>query len=138
VARRWAERRSARLPPPGVKEYSKGSEVDLGAYMLRRLFQLLGIVLLALAFIFVVYDGMKSIADHMLYATRLEQFWIDVHGRSLQMLRDMVERNTTSAVWQWLISPILGQPVALVFGALSIILILMGRKKRPLIGYARD
>ena len=46
-----------------------------------------GIVLLALAFIFVIYDGMKSIASHKFYATRIEQFWTEVHSRSLQMLR---------------------------------------------------
>ena len=37
-----------------------------------------------------------------------------------------------------LVSPILDQPIALVFGLFSVFLILMGRKKRPLIGYARD
>ena len=105
--------------------------------MIRFLFRFTGIVLLALAFIFVVYDGMKSIASHMFYATRIEQFWTDVNSHSLQMLREAIERYATAGVWRWVVEPILDQPIALVFGLLSIGLILLGRKKRPLIGYAR-
>lgn len=106
--------------------------------MIRFIFRFIGVVLLALAFIFVVYDGMKSIADHTLYITKIEQFWIEIHSRSLQALREGIERHTATAVWQFLIQPILNQPIALVFGILSVILILLGRKKKPLIGYLRD
>jgi hypothetical protein len=106
--------------------------------MIRFLFRFVGILLLALAFIFVVYDGMKSIADHSFYATKISEFWTEVNGRSLQALRESVEGHTTAAVWRWFIAPILDQPIALVFGTFSVILILLGRKKRPLIGYVRD
>jgi len=106
--------------------------------MIRFLFRFIGIVLLALAFIFVIYDGVKSIADHMFYATRIEQFWTEVNGRSLQMLRDNIEHNIGVPLWRWVIEPILEQPIALVFGFLSVALIFLGRKKRPVIGYARD
>ena len=42
-------------------------------------------------------------------------------------------------LWQGVIQPyFLEQPVALVLGVLGAILILLGRKKKPLIGYARD
>ncbi len=34
--------------------------------------------------------------------------------------------------------PILDQPASAVFGVLGVILIVLGRKKKPLIGYARD
>jgi len=106
--------------------------------MIRFLTRFIGIVLLALAFIFVVYDGMKSIADHMFYATRIEQFWIEIHSRSFQMLRESIEHSAGAPLWRWVVQPILDQPIALVFGILSVVLILLGRKKRPLIGYARD
>jgi hypothetical protein len=33
---------------------------------------------------------------------------------------------------------VLDQPAAAVFAALGVLLIVLGRKKRPLIGYARD
>ena len=106
--------------------------------MIRFLLRFIGIVLLALAFIFVIYDGMKSIADHMLYATRIEQFWTEVNSGSLQGLRESVELHTGTPIWRWLIQPLLEQPIAMVFGLLSVALIILGRKKKPLIGFARD
>jgi len=105
--------------------------------MIRFLFRFLGILLLALAFIFVIYDGVKSIADSMLYITRTEQFWSEIHGRSLLVLRAGVERHA-AALWRWAIQPLLDQPIELVFGVLGAILILFGRKKKPPIGYGRD
>ena len=106
--------------------------------MIRFLFRTIGILLLALAFIFVVYDGMKSIADHMFYATRIKQFWGELNSRSLDAFRDVIENYTATSIWRWVFVPLLDQPIALLFGALSVILILAGRKKRPMIGYARD
>jgi hypothetical protein len=42
-------------------------------------------------------------------------------------------------VWQDVIQPyFLDQPVSLVLAIIGAILILLGRKKKPLIGYARD
>jgi hypothetical protein len=106
--------------------------------MIRFVLRFIGIVSLALAFVFFVYDGVKSIADHGVYATRIEQFWTEVNSGSLQALRDSVEQAIGAPLWRWVVQPLLNQPVALVFGVLSLILILLGRKKKPLIGYARD
>ena len=58
--------------------------------------------------------------------------------RTTQLTREAVERSAGLGTWRWVIEPILDQPVALVFGILSVGLILLGRKKRPLIGYARE
>ena len=49
-----------------------------------------------------------------------------------------MERNFSLNAWQFGVVPILRQPAALVFGILGAVLIILGRKKRPLIGYARD
>jgi len=106
--------------------------------MIRFVARFVGIVLLALAFVFVIYDGVKSIADHVFYATRIDQFWIEVNSRSLQMLRELIENSAGLSIWRWFVQPLLEQPIALVFGVLSVALILLGRKKKPLIGYARD
>src|SRR5215210_980823 len=105
--------------------------------MIRFLLRFAGLLLLALAFIFVVYDGMKSIADAAFYATPLSQFWIEISASTLQSLETYVTRNARPEVWQWGIQPVLRQPAALVFGVLGGLLILLGRKKRPLLGYAR-
>jgi hypothetical protein len=51
----------------------------------------------------------------------------------------MVERLAGTWAWRGVVEPyLLEQPVSLVFAILGAILILLGRKKRPLIGYARD
>ncbi len=105
--------------------------------MIRFLLRFLGLMLLALAFIFVIYDGMKSIADRTLHLTALSQFWTDIHQSSLQAAQASVER-TSEALWNLAIMPVIEQPAAAIFAVLGVILILLGRKKKPLIGYARD
>ena len=106
--------------------------------MIRFLLRFIGLLLLALAFIFVIYDGMKSIADATFYATKVNQFWIEIHAGSLQSVQVVIERNVSPGLWQWGLQPILRQPAAAVFGVLGVLLIVLGRKKKPLIGYARD
>jgi ABC-type phosphate transport system permease subunit len=105
--------------------------------MIRFLLRFVGLLLLALAFIFVIYDGMKSIADRTFYATALSQFWNEVHGSSLQALQGAIER-LSDTLWSLAVAPILNQPAAAVFAVLGTVLIVLGRKKKPLIGYARD
>jgi hypothetical protein len=41
-------------------------------------------------------------------------------------------------LWNPVITTILEQPVWLVFGTIGVVLILLGRKKKPLVGYARE
>ena len=106
--------------------------------MIRFLLRSLGLMLLALAFIFVIYDGMKSIADRTFYATALTQFWIEIHASSLQALQASVTRWLGDTFWKFAVQPVLDQPAAALFAVLGVILIVLGRKKRPLIGYARD
>ncbi len=105
--------------------------------MIRFLLRFLGLLLLALAFIFVIYDGMKSIADKTFYATALSQFWTEIHASSLQAAQASIER-LSGALWNLAIGPILNQPAAAIFAVLGALLIVLGRKKKPLIGYARD
>jgi uncharacterized membrane protein YeaQ/YmgE (transglycosylase-associated protein family) len=51
----------------------------------------------------------------------------------------MVEGLAGAWVWNGVIQPyFLKQPVSLVLAIVGAILILLGRKKKPLIGYARD
>jgi hypothetical protein len=106
--------------------------------MIRFLFRFAGLLLLALAFIFVIYDGMKSIADGGLFLTRVIQIWGDVHTSSLHAFQALIERYTGSEVWQVVVVPILEQPASAVACVLGVLLIILGRKKKPLIGYARD
>ncbi len=105
--------------------------------MIRGFFRLIGLLLLTGGFIFLVYDGARSVADNALRWTQLGEFWNDVHQSSQQAFRVMVEE---AAPWLWtnVIKLLLNQPTFAVLGVLGILLMLLFRPRKPLIGYARD
>lgn len=105
--------------------------------MIRFVFRFLGLWILAAAFIFLIYDGTKSIAGGIVFITKLGQSWTDIHASSLQALQSVLENNISVPVWPYVVEPVLDQPTWLVLGIIAIILIVIGRKKKPLIGYAR-
>jgi hypothetical protein len=107
--------------------------------MIRFIFRFIGLLLLALGFIFLVHDGTKTIADQTLYLSSVGTTWSNLHQSSLTALQPTVERLGGSWAWQGVIQPyFLDQPVSLVLAIVGAIFILLGRKKKPLIGYARD
>jgi len=55
--------------------------------MIRGFFRLVGLLLLAGGFIFMVYDGARWVADQTLRFTRFGQFWNDIHQNSQQAFR---------------------------------------------------
>jgi hypothetical protein len=105
--------------------------------MIRFLFRFLGLWMIAGAFVFFVYDGTKSIADRMLYFTKVSEFWAWVHQDSLLALQPAIERHF-AWLWDPVVVTVLAAPASLVLGTLGTVLILFGRKKKPLIGYARS
>jgi hypothetical protein len=107
--------------------------------MIRFIFRFFGLLFLALAFIFLVYDGTKSIADQTLYISSVGAVWSNIHQSSLSALQPALERMIGAWFWQGVAQRyFLDQPASLVLMILAAIFILLGRKKRPLIGYARD
>lgn len=106
--------------------------------MIRFLLRFIGLLLLALAFIFVVYDGIRTISDGTLLITKTSVLWNTIHDGSLRMLQTLVEQKLGPEAWQVGVAPILDQPASAVFCVLGVVLIILGRKKKPLIGYARD
>lgn len=105
--------------------------------MIRGVFRLLGLLLLAGGFFFLVYDGARSIADQALRLTRLGEFWNDVHQASQQTFRTMVE-GASPWLWSGVVKPLLDQPVWAVMGVLGLVLLLAFRARKPLIGYSRN
>jgi hypothetical protein len=107
--------------------------------MIRFLLRFLGLWILAAAFIFLVYDGAGWVANGApLHSTQVGQLWSNVHQNSLLLLQPAVERHVAVWLWNPVIMTVLEQPVWLVFGIIGSVLILLGRKKKPLIGYIRD
>src|SRR5271156_6080108 len=105
--------------------------------MFRFLLRFLGLCLLATAFVFFVYDGTKSIANHDLVYTKVGDVWAIIDQNSLNFVQDWLKQRLA---WAW--DPYLQKgfdlPAWVVVGIVATILILLGRKKKPLIGYARD
>jgi hypothetical protein len=106
--------------------------------MIRFLFRFVGLLGLALGFVFLVYDGTKSIANRTVEMTTVERVWNEVYPKSPQD----VLKPLTAPIGNWLWDPVtvsfLGAPIWLVLAILASLLMILGRKKKPLIGYARD
>ena len=104
--------------------------------MIRFLSRFIGLWILAAGFVFLVYDGTKSIAGNAIFITRLLDTWNMVHSTSLAALQPMIESHL-AWLWDPVITSVLNAPTWAVFGVLGAALIVLGRRKKPLIGYAR-
>ena len=105
--------------------------------MIRFLLRFIGLCLLATAFVLLVYDGTKSIANQQFIAMKLSEAWAIVDQNSLNAVQDWLKHK---AMWAWdpYLQKVFDLPTWVVLGVIAMILILLGRKKKPLIGYARD
>jgi hypothetical protein len=105
--------------------------------MIRFLFRLVGLICLAAAFILVIYDGTKSIAANNLFLTSVRTLWDLINAGSLARLKPLIVPYANGYLWDPVMVGFLSAPSWVVLGAVGIVLILLGRRKRPLIGYAR-
>ena len=108
-----------------------------GTIMIRFLFRFIGLCLLALAFIFFVYDGTKTIANQQLITMKVSDAWAIVDQNSLNLVQNWLKQKLAFA-WDPYLQKIFDLPTWVVLGIVATILILLGRKRKPLIGYGRD
>jgi hypothetical protein len=87
--------------------------------------------------VFFVYDGTKSIANHQIVASRVGDIWAIIDQNSLNLVQSWLKQKLAWA-WDPYIQGTFDLPAWAVVGVVATILILLGRKKKPLIGYARD
>jgi hypothetical protein len=120
------------LSQPGIA----GENIVEGIRMIRGFFRLIGLLLLAGGFVFLVYDGARSIADQALRLTRLGEFWNDVNQASQRSFQAMIDGN--APFLNGLVKLVLNQPSWAVMGVLGILLMLLFRPRKPLIGYSRS
>ena len=104
---------------------------------MRFILRFLGLWLLAGAFVALIVDGTASIAGDAIRFKTLGETWFAIHQNSLLLLQPAIERHVAVWLWDPVIATLLQQPTWMVLGILGVIFILLGRKKRPLIGYAR-
>jgi hypothetical protein len=105
--------------------------------MIRFLFRFLGLICLAAAFVLVIYDGTKSIAANSLYLTSVRTLWDQINAGSLTRLKPMIEPYAGGVLWDPGMLYVLASPSWVALGILGIICLLLGRRKKPLIGYER-
>ncbi len=109
--------------------------------MIRFLFRFLGLVCLAAAFILVVYDGTKSIAGSQLYFTSVQALWQLFNPTGLQgfmqATKPLIAPYAGGVLWDPGVLAVLAAPAWGLLGILGMLLLLLGRRKKPLIGYAR-
>ena len=105
--------------------------------MIRGFFRLVGLLLLAGGFLFLVYDGARSIADQAIRLTRLGEFWNDINQASQVSAQKAVE-GLSPWLWNVVGKFLLEQPTWAVLGVIGILLMLIFRPRPRLIGYGRD
>ena len=105
--------------------------------MIRFLFRFIGLILLAAAFVLVIYDGTKSIAANSLDITSVRALWELINPASLAKLRPLIEPYAGGLLWDPVAVAVLAAPSWSLLGGFGILLILLGRRKKPLIGYER-
>jgi hypothetical protein len=105
--------------------------------MIRFLFRFLGLILLAAAFILVIYDGTKSIAGNSLSLTTVQALWELINPASLAKLKPLIALYAGGLLWDPLTVSVLAAPAWSLLGIAGVLLLFFGRKKKPLIGYAR-
>ena len=78
----------------------------------------------------------RTIADQTLRLTRLGELWNDISQSSQAAVQKSVE-GISPFLWNGVLKVILNQPAWAVMGILGILLLLIFRPARPLIGYSR-
>ncbi len=66
--------------------------------MIRFLLRFIGLCLLAMAFVFFVYDGTKSIANQQFIYMKVDDAWAIVDQNSLNAAQDWLKQK---AAWAW-------------------------------------
>ncbi|MBS0247303.1 MAG: hypothetical protein JSR61_11835 [Proteobacteria bacterium] len=105
--------------------------------MIRFLLRALGLFGLAAAFVLVIYDGTKSIAGNRLFLTSVGDLWTLINAKSLAAIQPLVSPYANGVLWDPVAKTFLSWPAWAVLGVIAILFLLLGRPRRPLIGYAR-
>jgi len=105
--------------------------------MIRFLLRFFGLICLAAGFILLIYDGTKSIAGNRIFLTSVRALWELINAASLAKLEPAIRPYAGGLLWDPLMVTFLSAPSWSVLGFLGIVFLLLGRKKKPLIGYAR-
>ena len=102
---------------------------------MRFLARFLGLLLAAGAFVAVVIDGAKSIADSTLRAASVGDVWAYVGRNSLAAAQGAAETVFSPGLWSGIVAPLLSTPFFVVLILLAALFLWLGRRPRSRIGY---
>jgi len=105
--------------------------------MIRFFLRFIGLICLAAAFILLIYDGTKSIAGNALFLTSVRTLWELINAGSLAKLEPVIRSYAGGYLWDPLTVTVLAAPSWSLLGIFGILFLMLGRKKKPLIGYVR-
>ena len=101
--------------------------------MIRFVLRSFAVVFLALAVIFAILDGARSVGASKLVAKPLLSMWARNAPETLADAEALVTRYIGAAFWNVVCVPALGQPGWLFFGVLALLFYVIGhRHGRPL------
>jgi hypothetical protein len=106
--------------------------------MIRFLLRFLGLICLAAAFILAIYDGTRSIAANRIFLTSVRTLWELINAGSLTQMKPLLSPYAGGMLWDPGLVSILNAPAFTLLGCLGVVLLMLGRRKKPLIGYARS
>jgi len=98
--------------------------------MLKSILRVFALFALAMALITAVLDITRSIADSTLIMTPLGVDWFNLSPSTLNLSQATVQRYVHPYLWDPVIQTILQAPSWFVFGALWLVLSLLGRRRK--------
>ena len=106
--------------------------------MIRFVLRFLGLICLAAAFILAIYDGTRSIAANRVFLTSVRTLWELIGANSLTQMKPLLSPYAGGVLWDPGMVAILNAPAFTLLGCVGVVLLMLGRRKKPLIGYARS
>lgn len=103
--------------------------------MIRFLLRLLGFLLLAAAFVGLVLDGARTIANGALSFVSVADLALAVARERWLALQPLVEARLGSAAWAYALGPLSQAPASLIALVLGAVLLRLGQPPREPIGY---
>ena len=101
-------------------------------------FRALGWLLLAMAIAAVVHDALAWWTEGSFHLLGLGDLWSHLDMRSLSDAQTAIQRHVSSALWNWLIRPLLMIPALPAFLVLRLVFLWLGNRggsRRPELGY---
>ncbi|WP_316857857.1 hypothetical protein [uncultured Cohaesibacter sp.] len=99
--------------------------------VIRYIVSFIGLWICAFALIALVLDGVRSIAANDIVMKSLGDTWSQINMQSLDVFQTTIQRNVHPLIWDPLVQWILMMPAWLFAALVGLLLIYLGRKRRP-------